>query len=197
MRFRHVFVALLALAFAATPLQAYEILLDLDTDNDPDTIETFTYDTSAVVKLILKPDYPGEMIDQVAFGLGGGCRECDHVHEYGVDHDLVDYSIQPWIQASGFDSGWDAATLLGCPGNPGYHLLLWFEPIGGHSVSLNQAIYLAEFGAWVPTPEEGCPRPPSTLSAFDGSVPWNTLRLDGQTIPNDRRDWGTIKALYR
>lgn len=152
MRVRLVSLIVLAVALATAPLYAYEILLDLDGDNDPGTIEDFTYDTSALVKLVLKPDYPGEMIGQVAFGLGGACRECDHVHHYGVDQDLVDWDVQPWVQAAGFDSGWDMATTLCCPGDPGYHLLLWFEPVGGHTISVNEAFFLAEFQAWVPIP---------------------------------------------
>ena len=182
MRIRYCTLSVLILSAVVftLPLYAYEILLDIDTDLDPTTINTLTYDTSAVVKLILKPDYSGEMIGRVEFGLGGSCLECEQVHYYGTDHDLIDWIVQPWVQAAAFDSGWDYAMCLGCPGNPGAHLMLWFEPLWGGQISLNQSIYLAEFSVWVADPinmpfllkiTPATPSPAPVIATLSSSAP--------------------------
>jgi len=192
---------LLAAAFlmiAAVPVCAYEILLDIDTDDDPATINEITFDTSAVVKLIRTPDFPGEEIGRVGFGLGGSCLECDLVHHYGTAHDLIDFEDPHWVQASDFIGGWDFATSLGCPGDPGYHLVLWFEPIAG-TIRLEQPVVLAEFNAWVAdTTPAGCPRPPSNLAAMpqQGEY-WNYIQLGGPAVENRPSPWGRIKAVFR
>ncbi len=192
-------ILILSAVVFTLPLYAYEILLDIDTDADPTTINDITYDTSAVVKLILTPDYSGEMIGRVEFGLGGSCLECDLVHEYGTAHDLINWDIQPWVQAAAFDSGWDYATTLGCPGNPGSHLLLWFEPVGGGSISLNQSMFLAEFNVWVAGPVPGeCTQPPSNLATISGyETFWNYIQLGGPAVGNEDQTWSGLKALYR
>jgi len=201
MRIRYCSLSVLILSAVVftPPLYAYEILLDIDTDADPTTINDLTYDTSAVVKLILKPDFSGEMISRVEFGLGGSCLECDQVHEYGTAHDLIDWVTQSWVQVAAFDSGWDYATYLGCPGNPGSHLLLWFEPLGGGPISLNQSIYLAEFSVWVSDPVPGgCTQPPSNLATLYGyELFWNYIQLGGPAVENEDHTWSGLKALYR
>ena len=73
---RILFFSFLALTFMITPALPYEILLDIDTDNDPTTINVTTEDTSAVVKVILWPTMPGEIIGPITFGLGGECLGC-------------------------------------------------------------------------------------------------------------------------
>ncbi len=198
--YRRSFMAILgSLILFAAPTAAYEILLDIDTDFDPTTINDLTYDTSAIVKLILAPSTPGEMVGRVEFGLGGSCLECDLVHQYGTAHDLVDSGEQMWVQAAGFASGWDYATALGCPDDPGYHLVLWFEPLGGGTISVNQAFYLAEFGAWVADPvPPGCQQPASNLAAMpqQGEY-WNYIQLGGPAIGNEAGSWSTIKSIFR
>ncbi|MBU0743547.1 hypothetical protein KKG45_10055 [bacterium] len=191
--------SLLVILLAAAHVSAYEILLDIDTDFDPTTIDDLTYETSALVKLILAPSTPGELIGRVEFGLGGSCLECDLVHEYGSAHDLVDSGEQLWVQASAFASGWDYALSLGCPDDPGYHLHLWFEPLGGGTISVNQAFFLAEFNAWVANPvPPGCRQPASNLAAMpQQGAYWNYIQLGGPAVAGETRDWGEIKSLYR
>ncbi|MCP4144472.1 MAG: hypothetical protein GY752_04215 [bacterium] len=189
---------LLTVLLVAASVSAYEILLDIDTDSDPTTINDLTQETSAMVKLILAPSFPGEVIGRIEFGLGGSCLECEMVHNYGTNHDLIQGEIQQWVQASAFDSGWDAITLLGCPGNPGAHLYLWLEPVGGGTVVLNDAFFLAEFNAWVADDvPAGCQQPPSNLAALEGSVYWNYIQLGGPAVSNQNSDWGGVKALFR
>jgi hypothetical protein len=200
MRIRYCILSVLILSAVVftLPLYAYEILLDIDTDFDPTTINDLTYETSTIVKLILQPDYPGEMIGRVEFGLGGSCRECDNVHFYGTNHDLINWDVQPWIQATAFDSGWQYAVHLGCYGYVSSHLVLWFEPLGGGEISLNQPIFLAEFMVWVADPvPAGCTQPPSNLAAMDGPTYWNYVQLGGPAVGNEDQSWSTLKSMYR
>jgi len=197
-RYRCIVCLFSILVLSAAPTAAYEILLDIDTDSDPTTINDLTYETSAIVKLILAPSYPGEPIGHVEFGLGGSCLECDMVHQYGVNHNLLSWGDM-WLQASAFMSGWDAITMLGCPGNPGFHLLLWFEPVGGGTINLDQPFFMAEFEAWVADPvAPGCQQPPSNLAPMDmqGGY-WNYIQLGGPAIDNEATTWSAIKACYR
>jgi len=189
---------LLTILLVASSASAYEVLLDIDTDSDPTTINDLTQETSAVVKLILAPSFPGEVIGRIDFGLGGSCLECEMVHNYGTNHDLIHEEIQQWVQASAFDSGWAYATQLGCPSNPGAHLHLWLEPVGGGTVVLNDAFFLAEFNAWVAGDvPAGCQQPPSNLAALNGSIFWNYIQLGGPAVSNQSSDWGEVKALFR
>ena len=189
------------LVLIAAPVRAYEILLDIDLDDDPTTVNELTPQTSVLVKMILAPTTPGETIGHVEFGLGGSCRDCDLIHHYGTAHDLVEFidPPQPWIQAAAFDSGWDYALCLSCPASVGYHLLLWFEPVGGGTITLDAPVFLAEFNVWVADPvPAGCQQPPSNLAAMpDQGVFWNYVQLGGPAIPNEASDWGAMKSLYR
>jgi len=192
-------VTTIALGVAAAPATAFVILLDIDTDSDPNTIETYTEETLVTVKLVLAPTTPGEPIGFVHFGLGGSCRECDQVHQYGTAHDLIDFEQQMWVQAPAFDSGWVYPTLLGCPGNPGYHLGLWFEPVGGGTINLNEPMFLAEFNVWVapPVPAE-CDQPPTNLAVgLTQNDFWNYVQLGGPAVEVESITWGGIKAVYR
>ena len=65
-----------ASALVATPAHAYEIVLDIDLDDDPATINETTSDESAVVRIVLKPEAPDEQIESVYFELGGSCIDC-------------------------------------------------------------------------------------------------------------------------
>ena len=194
----------LALIITASPALAYEILLDIDIDNDPATINTATEETSAVVKLILKPTTTGETIGAVCFGLGGECLGCppndiNGVHTYGTSFDLPYEGA--WVTAPGFDSEAAYMTLLGCPDNPGYHLLLSFEPQGGGTIILNQPIFLAEFNAWVnENVPECCMQPSSYLMTMPSQGEWwNYVLLGGTEPPNDTEfsTWGQIKEICR
>ncbi len=197
-RYRRIVSMLLILVLGAVPATAYELLLDIDTDWDPTTINELTYETSAIVKLILAPSYPDEPIGRVEFGLGGSCRECDLVHHYGTVHNLIT-GPQMWIQAAAFESGWDAALTLGCIDNPGFHLVLWFQPVGGGTINMTDAVFIAEFEVWVADPvPAGCSQPPSNLAVmpYQGAY-WNYIQLGGPAIPNASESWSAIKSMYR
>jgi hypothetical protein len=181
----------------ATGAGAYEILLDIDLDNDPTTLNELTWDTETLVRLILNPTVAGEVVGRIEFGLGGSCRECSGVHEYGVAHDLADWTFQPWIQASGWTSGYDGITLLGCPGDVGYHEVYWGEPIAG-TVTLTAPVVLAEFTARVADPVlPGCTQPQANLGCFGSEGLWNYIQIGGPALTGDTARWGAIKALYR
>jgi hypothetical protein len=197
---RFFLLAITMLTLMAPPAWAYEILLDIDTDNDPTTINNLTNETSAVVKVILSPTTPGESIGPGLFGLGGSCLECDQepwtgVYFYGTSFDMR--FDQPWVTAPGFSSAVYRMTLLGCADDPGYHTVLWFEPIGG-TLTLNQPIFLGQFNAWVSTVPDGCPQPASNLAAMptQGEV-WNYIQLGGAISDAETVSWGQIKAVYR
>jgi hypothetical protein len=202
---RILILSFLLLFLSASPALAYEILLDIDIDNDPVTINTATEDSSAVVKLILKPTMTDEVIGAVCFGLGGECLGCppndyNGVHTYGTSFDLPIEGA--WVTAPGFDSEAAYMTLLNCPDNPGYHLLLSFEPQGCGTIILNQPIFLAEFDAWVneAVPDDGCARPSSYLMAMPSQGEWwNYVLLGGAEPPSDSEagTWGKIKKIYR
>jgi hypothetical protein len=198
---------LFSLSFLATILIAvsafaYEILLDIDTDNDPTTINISTEDSSAVVKIILWPTVPGETIELVTFGIGSECRPCppaDGVQMYGTEFDLPFEG--PWVTAPGFDSEAAYMTFLGCPGNPGFHQILSCTPEGGGTIILNEPIFLAEFNAWVSSPvPEGCTQPTPNLMAMPGQGEWyNYVLLAGASGPHSTElsTWGRIKGFYR
>ncbi len=193
----------LVLIFIAVPVPAYEILLDIDSDNDPSTINIFTEETSAVVKIILWPTTAGETIGFVTFGVGGECINCppdpSGFQEYGASFDLPIEG--PWVTAPGFDSEAAYMTLLGCPGNPGFHLVLSFEPEGGGTMILSAPIFLAEFNAWVSPPvPEPCPQPKPILMAMPSQGEYyNYVLLAGAEGPNTTEisTWGRIKSFYR
>lgn len=196
-------ISFFVLMLTAMPALAFEILLDIDLDNDPTTINVSTTETSAVVKMILSPTTPGETIGFVQFGLGGECLNCppdpSGVQWYGVSFDLP---IQgTWVTAPGFDSEAAYMTLLGCPCNPGYHLLLSFEPEGGTMI-LDEPIFLATFNAWMsPLPPDPCRQPTPVLMAMTISAEdyYNYIVLAGFEWPNsiDESTWGRIKSFYR
>jgi hypothetical protein len=193
----------LVLIFMAVSALAYEILLDIDIDKDPSTINISTEDTSAVVKIVLWPTTPGETIGFVTFGIGGECLNCppdpSGVQAYGTSFDLP-YEGS-WVTAPGFDSEAAYMTLLGCPGNPGFHLVLSLEPEGGGTMILGEPMFLAEFNAWVSPPvPEPCPQPKPILMAMPSQGEYyNYVLLDGAEEPNSTEvsTWGRIKSFYR
>ena len=197
-------LSFLALIFLSVPALAYEILLDIDTDNDPTTINNATEETSAVVKIILSPTTPGETVGFVNFGIGGECLTCPPYDPYGfwAYGTSFDLPIEgPWVTASGFDSEAAYMTLLGCPDNPGFHLVLSFEPQGGGTIILNEPIFLAEFNAWVSdSVPDGCIQPSSNLMAMPSQGEWwSYVLLGGGESPNstEASNWGKIKSIYR
>ncbi len=198
---RRLFLSILVLVLlSAVPALTYQVLLDIDIDNDPTTLNLLTEDNLAVVKLILAPTEPDELLNMVTFGLGGTCLECDMVHQYGTGHDLIDWIELEWIDAPEFYSGWDHATSLGCPADPGYHLYLWAEPvIDGYF--LTEPVFIATFNVWIADPvPPGCTQPPSNLATMfqqGESGVWNFIQIGGTAIGDEDDTWGQVKALYR
>ncbi len=187
-----------SLILLAVPAAAYEVLLDIDLDDDPATINSLTLQTSCTVRVVLSPTEPIETITEVEFGLGGSCRECDQVHHYGVAHDLHPAEFGDWTDDPDFSGWWDSATYLGCPDTPCFHDAYFCVPVGG-SYELSAPIFLASFQAWVaPPPPAGCPVPPANLMAMPQQAQWwNLVQIGGPAAGDDATTWGSLKGLYR
>lgn len=188
-------LAPLAVLLAAAPAAAYEVLLDIDTDNDPTTINEITDDTTTMVRMILAPSYPGEEVSHVEFGLGGSCRECEGVFGYGVSHDVVDWADDDWLHAQCCTSSWDYCTCSECPGDVGFHLLLRIDMPA--PLTLDGPAFIRTFQAWVQDPPQDCPQVPSNLACFHDGEFWNYVQIGGSAVANGPADWGAVKALYR
>ena len=102
-------LAFVVLAVSSGPAAAYELYLDIDQDNDPTTINDFTWDPVCTVRLVLAPTEPDEEIWSVDFGLGGSCVECMGVFAYGTGNDLGDMNTWTWETHPYFAGTWDAA----------------------------------------------------------------------------------------
>lgn len=196
---RAIAVVAAVLAATASTAFAWEIRLDLDTDNDPATINELTVATSAVVKVVLLPTQAHEVITEVGFGLGGSCQECEQVHQYGVAFDLFDVGDTHWPDNPDFTGQSSGALLLGCPADPGYHFWFTATPVAG-SLVLEEPVFLATFNAWVTTPIlTYCERTPANLAAMfrqgEGGW-WNYVQLGGPAVPADELSWGLVKSLY-
>ena len=195
---RRTILALCCAVLLATPAVGYEILLDIDTDDDPNTINDLTFDEIATVRMILAPTEPDEMVNEIWVGLGGSCLECEMVHYYGTAVDIPPDTDWTELDVLAGTAAW--ATCIGCPGDPGYHLLLYAEPLIDYFV-VSEPIFIATFTAWVADPvPEGCPQPPSNLAAMhaqgeDGM--WNYVQLGGQAIDAESGSWTRVKAIYR
>jgi hypothetical protein len=193
-----------ALALTALPARGYEILLDLDTDDNPATINETTWETSALVKMVLWPTTPGETIGRVEFGLGGTCWLCPPddllgIGTFGTSFDL--FAEEGWVTAPGFDSGALYPTFLGCggAGGPTGLVLLWFEPKSG-AFTLDEPMFICAFNAWVNTVPPDCIQPPSDLMAiYDSGMfdYWNRVLLNSEVNATETDTWGGIKSIYR
>ncbi len=189
------------LLLTAAPARGWHILLDIDTDGDPATIRTETPDTACLAAVVLVPDYAGEVVTGIAFGLGGSCSECGVVALFGTENKLAPPDLGNWLQDPAY-TGWVESLLgVGCPGDPGYLTVFHAVPVDGH-VTLAGRVVLARF--WVqiahPVCDEGHFRPPAPdLSVFDtatGGI-WNTLQLAVEMTAGRETGWGTLKARYR
>ncbi len=190
---------LVGVLLAAAPAAAWEVRLDLDTDDDPATINEITTAAAAVVKVVLWPTQPQETIGAVTFGLGGSCQECQQVHEYGVDFDLIGGGEQNWVDDPRFTGTWDGMLLLGCPADPGYHMTFTASPVGG-PFTLDAPLFLASFNAWIASPPPWpCERTPANLAAMfrqgEGGW-WNYVQLGGSAVPAATRSWGALKVVF-
>jgi hypothetical protein len=194
---RIVAVGAMCILGAVVPARGYEVLLDIDTDDDPTTLNMVSQETLVTVKIVLSPSVPGEEITDVFFGLGGTCWECEGVFDYGTDFDLFppdgNWTSHPELRGS-----WDAAMCIGCCGSPGFHYIYQASAING-SVSLEEPVFIASFAAWKSEPMWGrCPVPPSNLAAFfePGNF-WNYIQIGGSApIATGTGSWGRLKADY-
>ncbi len=192
-------IAVAVLAGWAGGAAAWEVLLDLDTDDDPATINEFTNASSAVVKIVLMPTVPHETITEVTFGLGGSCYECQMVQHYGVGFDLYGGGEPDWPDNPLFTGTWDGMLLLGCPADPGYHMSFTAVPVAGPLV-LEGPLFLAAFNAWVaPPPPIPCSPTPANLAAMfrqGAGGYWNYVQIGGPAVPADTQSWGVLKRVY-
>jgi len=200
-RLRTIFLAtVLALALPATA-GAYTVLLDIDIDDDPTTINESTPLTEASIKIVLAPDYENETITLVEFGLGGACREC-YDFNYGWNYGVVfDILWGDWITDPRFESSsHDGILYAGCLGNPGFHEI--FSATAADSgFQLAGPTFIHAFPAQVNEniDTEFCPVPERTLTSFNEIwqdwVEGNTVVLDFTTAARDG-NWSAVKSLY-
>ena len=191
-------LTLCCVVLLTTPAVGYEVLLDIDTDDDPNTINDLTFDEIATVRMILVPTEPDELINEIFVGLGGSCLECEMVHYYGT---AVDIPLDAdWTELDVLAGSADYATCLECPDDPGFHLYLYAEPLIDYFV-VSEPMFIATFTAWVADPvPAGCQQPASNLAAMhaqgeDGM--WNYVQLGGQAIDQESGSWARVKAIYR
>ncbi len=195
---RRTILALCCAVLLATPAVGYEILLDIDTDDDPNTINDLTFDEIATVRMILAPTEPDELVNEIWVGLGGSCLECEMVHYYGTAVDIPPDTDWTELDVLAGTAAW--ATCIGCPGDPGFHLLLYAEPLIDYFV-VSEPMFIATFTAWVADPvPEGCPQPPSNLAAMHAQGEegmWNYVQIGGEAIDAESGSWTRVKAVYR
>ena len=147
-------LSILLVMTLAAPSGAYMILLDIDTDDDPTTLNIATEDDSALVRMILAPDGASEWITQIEFGLGGTCWMCWewYSHMYGTRCDLYDqWEPNQWLDHPLFDDCEMAgATCIECCGNPGYHYI-YFATAAGDGFELTGPMFLCDFWPGIST----------------------------------------------
>lgn len=191
----------LLLALSPGNADAYEFLLDIDTDNDPTTVNELTHAPEAVVRVILAPTEPGELFNGATFGLGGSCIECNQVQQYGTDHDLVGTDwMADWTEVDELVGRAGGATHLGCFDSTGFHIVLTVEPVVDFFL-LDRPMFIATFNAWQAGPvPPGCTQPPSnlaTMSSQGAENVWNYIQIGGPAVETWRLSWTTLKANYR
>ena len=147
---------------------AYEIILDIDTDDDPTTINERTGASSAVVRLILQPTEANEWITEIIFGLGGTCWPCDYIEPgwaiYGTDWDLywTGGTLPEFPLLSGY--GPTCTLSIYCQGDPGFSC--WWDAWAA-GFYLTSPVFIGSFTASVADQDHpGCPLPPADLMAF-------------------------------
>lgn len=187
------------LAVSNGPTAAYELYLDIDLDDDPTTINDFTWDQICTVRLVLAPTEPDEEIWSVDFGLGGSCDECAGVFAYGTGNDLGDMNTWTWETHPYFAGTWGFATDIGCPAPVGYHAAYHAELIVDCCFVLNEPIFFATFQAWAADNGSGCQVPPN-LAVMHGQGEenvWHYIQIGKPAVKGEARAWGGVKSLYR
>lgn len=194
------FVLLLLTHFCTPTASAYTILLDIDTDNDPNTVNESTNATTATVRIILQPTEADEWITEIYFALGGSCWDCDPITfgygYYGTAWEL--WWEETALEFAQLIGNTECVTSIHCGGDPGWHCQ--FTAYSPEGFTLTEPVFIATFTAWVaeePHPE--CPLPPSNLMTFlGGGVIGNTILLDDEGgVDTDATSWTGIKGLFR
>jgi len=196
--------AFLVVRLLAVPAGAYQILLDIDTDDDPATLNEYTTEPTALLRMILAPDGDSEWISYIEFGLGGSCSNCwpDYGHMYGTHCELYEAWDPPgWLQHPLFESCMmGGATCIDCCGNPGFHYIYMAEAAGGGFL-LEERIFIRDFLAW-DIDHPVCEEPQADLMAFGCDWgPCNTILLSAPLTGIDEpvsqsSNWQTIKTIY-
>ncbi len=198
------------LILLGSPAAAYDLLLDIDIDGDPATINETVDGDQATIRLVLRPsDEAPEWITSVTFGMGGTCWECfsqGYGYTYGSDCDLF-YNLEDWHDNPIFGtSEADISLCFGCcngNGNGrGYHYI--FTAIAaGEGFSLEQPIFIASFEGWVSRSVifDRCPHPPADLITFPRpfggpSAEGNRILIGDEFTPTSESNWSAIKSLY-
>ena len=187
------------LAVSSGSAAAYELYLDIDQDNDPTTINDFTWDQTCTVRLVLAPTEPDEEIWAVDFGLGGSCVECMGVFAYGTGHDLGDMHTWTWETHPYFAGTWEHATSSDCPASTGYHAVFHAESIVDCCLVLNEPIFFATFQAWAADHGPGC-GVPSNLAVMHGQGAenvWHYIQIGEPAVERKPHAWGGVKSIYR
>ncbi len=208
MKLSTLFLALLLLPGAAS---AFDILLDIDLDDDPRTINLSTDADSARVSIILQPTTDDELIQEINFGLGGTCWDCwqwNIPFTYGVDCELYRGGLGDWHDPNPLiaSSSVDISLCYGCCNmndeGQGHHFF-FSAMASGEGFVLSEPMVLVSFEAWVSTSSDfdRCPHTTSDLVSFpmdftgmggDG----NRLQIGNDYVPTARMTWSTVKALY-
>jgi hypothetical protein len=194
-------IALLAFAYiGALDASAYTVLLDIDTDNDPTTVNESTSESTATVRVILQPTEPDEWITEIYFALGGSCWDCDPITfgygYYGTAWEL--WWEETVLEFSQLIGNTECVTSFLCGGNPGWHCQ--FTASSSEGFTLTEPVFIATFPAWVADePHPACPLPPSDLMTFlGGGLIGNTILLaDEDSIDSDASSLTGIKGLFR
>jgi len=194
-----ILTATILLTILATPTRAYELYLDIDTDNDPATINDFTWDSSCTVRLVLVPSYPEEEIWSVDFGLGGSCLDCGGVFNYGTGHDLGDMQTWTWQPHAYFAGTWESATMLDCPAATGFHDVYHAESIVDCCFVPGEPVFFGTFRAWTADTPGGCAVPSNLAIMHEQGVDgvWNYIQIGEPAVGGNKRSWSAIKSLYR
>ncbi len=193
-------IAILAsLLILATTAAAYELWLDIDLDGDPTTINNITWETSCTVNLVLAPTGTSEDIWTIEFGLGGSCRECDDVFQYGTGFDLGNLMTGTWETHPYFVGTCNGATCLNCLDDPGFHTAFFAEPLIDTSFYIEEPIVFATFQAWQADTPAGC-SVLSNLAVMNGQGlegVLNYIQIGGPALEAESSCWGALKTLYR
>jgi hypothetical protein len=199
-----------SLLLLAASAGAYDVLLDIDLDDDPGTINDYAEGDTVTVRLVLAPTEPDEWINHIGFGLGGTCWECwqqDVPYTYGTDCELYRilegwHGDNPLIEMSWGDINLCLGCCNGNGNGDGFHFIYEAMPAGG-GFALSAPVFIAEFRAWIDRGSvfDRCPHPPSNLMTFprifgSADAEGNRIQIGDEFTPVQPRSWSTLKSLY-